>query len=155
MLFSLCDWTVLYGYTTFLFICSSVDGCLGCLHFSAVTDNASECVRLHIFVWTDVFNVLGYISMSRKEGKEWALRHGSLRGQQRKNPWRTEVAQNQESKSQKPRKERIPGRKARPKVSETSETSGRIRTLNCQDGGHWWPREMWLPWGGGNRSPKD
>lgn len=39
-----------------LFICLSVDGHLGCLHFWAIVNNAAVNMCVHVFVWMDMFS---------------------------------------------------------------------------------------------------
>ena len=79
-----------------LLICSSVDGHVDCLHFSAMMNNAPVSIHVHIFVWTYVFSFVGYVSVSREEeGKEWGTIVSEVnRG---RTLWWTEVALNQES----------------------------------------------------------
>ena len=50
---------MLYGSTILIFVHSLVDRHLGCFHFVAIMDNAAMNIRVHVFVWTYVFNSLG------------------------------------------------------------------------------------------------
>ena len=50
------------------FICSSVDGNLGCSHFLAIIHNAATNFYVQVFVWTYAFYFLGHIPRSRTAG---------------------------------------------------------------------------------------
>ena len=49
-------------YST-LFIHSSVDGQMGCLHILAIMNSIALSIHVHVFVWIDVFNSLGSIGV--------------------------------------------------------------------------------------------
>lgn len=51
----------LQGYTSILFIYSSVDGDLGCFYFLAIMNNAAMSTHVQVFVQTHVFNSFGKI----------------------------------------------------------------------------------------------
>lgn len=50
------------------YLCSSVDECLGCFHFGAVTNSAAMDTCVQIFLWTRDFISLGSMLRGRVAG---------------------------------------------------------------------------------------
>ena len=58
-------YTYIYTYIShILFICSFVDGHLGCFHILATVNNAAMNISMHEFIQITIFVFFGYISRS-------------------------------------------------------------------------------------------
>ena len=60
-------YSVVWLYYT-LFICSSLDGHLSCLHLFATVFSTATHIRIKVFGWTPAFDYFGYIPRSGNAG---------------------------------------------------------------------------------------